>query len=264
MAEATLILHKGAREVSQEKLRQLPPPPAPTQTWFPLAHHRVLETTLDTLGDAGYRISRMRLALSPDNARFFGTLDLQTALTEGVGLAVGVRNSVDKTFPIGFAAGSRVVVCDNLAFRSELLVRRKHTRFGEVRFHAAIASAIQTLGSWKDQEVLRIQRLQETQLSEERAESLILRAYLQGIVTYRDLPRVCLHWRNPLFAEFEPRTAWSLFNCFTSVLADIAKRNPNEHAKRTLHLSGLLYPLAGSDGASLIPVVASGPARNVA
>jgi hypothetical protein len=40
---------------------------------------------------------------------------------------VGLRNSHDKSFPIGIAFGSRVFVCDNLAFHGEHVIRRKHT-----------------------------------------------------------------------------------------------------------------------------------------
>lgn len=42
-------------------------------------------------------------------------------------------------------AAALVFVCYNLAFRSELLVRRKHTRFGHTRFVEAIAQAVGTL-----------------------------------------------------------------------------------------------------------------------
>jgi len=41
--------------------------------------------------------------------------------------AVGLRNSHDKSFPIGIAFGSRVFVCDNLAFIGDQVIRRKHT-----------------------------------------------------------------------------------------------------------------------------------------
>ena len=44
----------------------------------------------------------MKLAVSADRARFFGTIDLQTPVAAGVSLAVGIRNSTDKSLPIGF------------------------------------------------------------------------------------------------------------------------------------------------------------------
>ncbi|MDP1797533.1 MAG: hypothetical protein Q8K78_08635, partial [Planctomycetaceae bacterium] len=121
MASSALCLHRGARIVSREELDAVESP-APTETWFPLRHGQVLNTVLETLKSSAFQVQKVQMSLSKDNARFFGTLDLAVTVGGGTTLAVGVRNSVDKTFPLGFCAGCRVFVCDNLAFRSELLV----------------------------------------------------------------------------------------------------------------------------------------------
>src|SRR4051794_22782675 len=142
----------------------------------------------------------------------FATMDLATPLGSGVALAVGIRNSTDKSLPLGFCAGSRVFVCDNLAFRSELLVRRKHTRNGRDRFEEAICRAVDSLGVFREQEAERIGRLRRTELSDQAAESWMLRGYERGIVSHRLLPRLIKEWRQPSFEEFRERTLWSLFN----------------------------------------------------
>lgn len=235
-----LVVHRGARHVDRDELRAVPVPAA-TPTWFPLAHHVVLERVLDTLGDAGFQSRGMQLALSRDNARFFGTIDLQTPVATGVSLAVGVRNSVDKSLPLGFVAGHRVFVCDNLAFRSDLLnVNRKHTRFGEARYGEAIAKAVQGLGEFRDVEAGRVRRFSETAITAERAESMMLRAYEQNVVSHYLLPQLIQEWRKPSHEEFQPRTLWSLFNSFTAVLGPVAKRNPQRFAALTMKLQHLL------------------------
>lgn len=124
-----LMLHAGGQLCTVQELQAIPTPP-PEGRWHPVSHARVLETVTGTLQGAGYEIRDRKLAVARDGQRFFGTLDLATPLATGVALAVGIRNSTDKSFPLGFCAGNRVFVCDNLAFRSELLVKRKHTRFG--------------------------------------------------------------------------------------------------------------------------------------
>jgi len=80
--------------------------------------------------------------VSHGGARFFGTLDLTTSVSEGVTLAVGIRNSNDQSFPIGFCCGQRVFVCDNLAFTSEIIVSKKYTRFGQERYLEGLARAV--------------------------------------------------------------------------------------------------------------------------
>lgn len=247
MANSNLSLHCGAREVNRDELATLPCPP-PTKTWAPVGHLRVLDTAVATLGEAGYTIEKSRLGVSRDGGRFFGTLDLSTPLTHDgtVTLAVGIRNSIDKTFPMGFCAGSRVFVCDNLAFRSDLLVRRKHSLNGVARFSSDIAGAVLQLTSFKEAEMHRIAVMHETEMSDVSADSFILRAVVEkGIMPLRAIPAVVREWKEPRHELFQPRTAWSLFNAFTAAFVGLQESNPSELARRTMRLSALLTPMVG-------------------
>ncbi len=240
-AKSTLVLHAGGHLVTAEELAGVKAPDA-VGRWFPLAHSAVLKRVRETLGEAGFEVKREQLALARHDARFFGTLDLGTPLTEGVSLSVGVRNSYDKSFPIGFCAGSRTFVCDNLAFRSELLVKRKHTRHGELRFANDIAGAVVKLNQFKEDEGKRIAAMRVTEVTGDRADSLILSAFEKGILTTPHLPKVIKEWRTPRHGEFAGRTYWSLFNAFTSALGDRATANPHRYATLTMRLSAHLMP----------------------
>src|SRR5262245_38317931 len=146
-----LMLHSGGRVVTLDELRECHTP-EPVGRWHPVSHVKVLDSVKETLHGAGYVVRAEKYGIARDGARFFGVLDLETPLVAGVSLSVGVRNSVDKSFPLGFAAGSRVFVCDNLAFRAELLVRRKHTVNGMKAFGTAISYAVFCLKNKNDTE----------------------------------------------------------------------------------------------------------------
>lgn len=240
-----LMLHSGGRLCSLDELRAIPTPLAEGR-WHPVAHARVLETALSTLQGAGYTVKSQSLAIAREGKRFFGTLNLTTPLTadHAVALAVGIRNSLDKSFPLGFCAGARVFVCDNLAFRSELLVKRKHTRFGETRFNNAIAAAVQSLASFKEAETVRIARLMTTELTDDQALALLVRAMEQHVIAAPTIPRVLAEWRNPThdYGTGERPTAWKLLNCFTTVLGTRAIKAPAEYAGQTIRLNALLAP----------------------
>ncbi len=111
MSTTTLVTHCGAREVSRDELNHIEAPPT-TQTWFPVRHSTVVESVGDLLQTGGFQIHKATYAVSRQGARMFATLDLATPLVPGVSLAVGLRNSTDQSFPLGFCAGSRVFVCD--------------------------------------------------------------------------------------------------------------------------------------------------------
>jgi hypothetical protein len=251
MVASNLVLHRGARPVTLAELHDFKAPP-PEGRWYPLGHGRGVEAVNATLREAGYDIRNQRFGVSREGHRFFGTLDLGTPIASGVTLAVGIRNSTDKSFPLGFCAGSRVFVCDNLAFRSDLLVRRKHTVNGERNFVRAISGAVTSLTNFKDAEGARIRRLLYAEVSDDVADALILRAYERGIVSARDLPKVLHEWRNPAFDEFKPRTAWSLLNAFTSALRERSVNQPAQFAVQTIRLNGLLDQK--SEGSSALPL----------
>lgn len=233
-----LILHRGARVVERAELDSVSIPPA-TSTWFPLSHSQVLSGVEEMLGGTGFVITRSRYALSQNNARFFATLDLATTITDGVTMTVGVRNSIDKTFPIGMCAGSRVFVCDNLSFSADILVVKKHTRFGRDRFQEGIAAAVGSLRQYQQVEADRIGLYRERTVEETEAAACLLHAFEQGILSTRTLPLAIDEWRKPALDEFQPRTAWSLFNSFTSALKE-RQANPAQFAALTMRVYRLL------------------------
>lgn len=238
---ANLMLHAGGREASIEEVKAVVTP-APEGRWHPTSHAVVLDSVRETLTGAGYAVRAEKYALAKAGARFFGVLDLTTPLAPGTCLSVGVRNSVDKSFPIGFAAGSRVFVCDNLAFSAELMIKRKHTVNGLKAFGAAIGSGVAQLSAFKDCETARIRLLSETELDVKHANHLILTAYRRGIINSLQIADVCNEWETPRHDDFAPRTAWSLLNCFTEVLKPRQVKNPQAFVAATIRLNGLLLP----------------------
>lgn len=240
----SLITHAGGKVVGRDEVFSIQAP-EPTPTWFPLSHGQVLSTVEEKIAVAGFQIERSQYALARNSQQFFGTLDLTSALAEGVKLAVGIRNSTNKTLPIGFAAGSRVFVCDNLAFSGEVVVARKHTKNGEDRFTEALARVVMQLNQFKQVEEERIKVLSACGITDQVAESLMLRAYEQDIISSRLLPDVISEWRKPQYESFKEKTLWSLFNCFTTVMGPRQASNPQAFAGMTMSLTGLISDAAG-------------------
>jgi hypothetical protein len=85
--------------------------------------------------------------------------------------------------------------------------------------------------------------MQRLELSDDTANSLLLQAYERRIIGLRLLSPVIEEWRRPQREEYQPRTAYSLFNCFTDVLGrERQTRFPAESAQATMRLSKLLTP----------------------
>ena len=242
VANATLICHRGAREVTREELARVACPP-PQGNWRPVPHVDVLTHAEQALTAAGYGIERAGLALSSDSARFFGTLTLRTPLSDGVNLAVGLRSSIDKSIALQWCCGSRVFVCDNLAFTAQTMITRKHTRFGIDRYQEAICKVVEDLSDYREYEAFRIREMQRREVTDEQAESVLLRAFEVGIIGPHALPIAINEWRKPSFPPFaEGKNAWRLYNALTFALGKRAKTNPQAHARSTIQLGALVLP----------------------
>ncbi len=128
---SNLMIHAGAQRVDRDQLyASVEKMPARTQTHTPIPHHVLLEQVARALKAAGYLLVNGAHALTPNGQRYFGLLELSnSAGGDDYSLVVGIRNAHDKRFPAGLAVGSSVFVCDNLAFSSEIVIARRHTRF---------------------------------------------------------------------------------------------------------------------------------------
>jgi len=211
-----MLLHCGAELVNRNSLYEVPTPKA-TRTWYPLSHTSVLNEIELQLRSCGFDITEEAHALSHNGDRYFGVLSvtLPNRSISDFGWVVGLRNSHDQTYPAGLVAGTRVFVCDNLAFSGEVRISRKHTRFAERDLRHLTARAVGQLGNKLTGLDQRVLHYKETKIRDARAHDIIVRAVDAQAITTAQIPEVLREWRNPEHVDFKPRTAWSLFNAFT-------------------------------------------------
>jgi hypothetical protein len=96
-----------------------------------------------------------------------------------------------------------------LSFSAELLVNRKDTIHGGLRFREAIALAAGRLGAFQASEAAQVGRMQARAPDDPTAESFILQAWEARIVSHLQPPAVLKEWREPSHEDFGPRTRWS-------------------------------------------------------
>jgi Domain of unknown function (DUF932) len=240
----TLMLHQGGVLATRDQVAEVVVP-QPTATWHPVGHLQVLEAVEQQLDRAGYGIAREQLGLARDGARFFAVLDLESKLAEGVGLALGLRNSIDQSFPYGLAGGTRTFVCDNLALTGDwddLTITRKHTKHGNERFVEAIALGISKLAQYRELESARIDRMRQTVITDTEAYALFMRAYEARLLSDRVI-RDCLgQWREPS-ADWGGATLWRLYNAMNAPIQHRAVTNPQAFSHITMKLLKLVAPL---------------------
>jgi len=113
------------KTVTRSELATVPEVPF-TDTWTPWHHSHILDTVDAQLEDMGLRPIREHIELSDNRMNMFGHIGI--AQSEGAMYMLGFRNSMQKSFALGFVAGETVYVCSNMGFFGS---------FREVRIHNA-------------------------------------------------------------------------------------------------------------------------------
>jgi hypothetical protein len=220
----SLMLHAGANAVSYDDLRAVPLP-APTDTHIPVAHHEIVELVRYTLGFYGHEIADETHAVTPDGMRYFGLMSLRSPYGEYTD-TVGLRNSNDRTFPIGIAFGSRVFVCDNLAFIGDQVIRRKHTLKAKRELPGLVTEIVQPLQAQRIAQNQKLLTYQGTPLTDAVADHAIMDMYRQDIIGVQAIGHVLKAYDEPPH-DWGSKTAWRLFNAATFALAGKVAEKPD-------------------------------------
>lgn len=219
----TLMLHAGAQALDYADLRLLETPD-PTATHVPIAHHRLVDVVRLTLGFYGHEVTEEHHGVTPDGMRYFGILSLRSTYGDYTD-TVGLRNSHDKTFPIGLSFGSRVFVCDNLAFIADHVVRRRHTAQAKRDLPGLVGDLIEPLADQRDAQYRTIRHYRTTALSDQMFDHAVLELYRAGVITVTRIAAVLDRWQDPPH-DWGVKTAWRFFNCVTHALEGRVAENP--------------------------------------
>jgi hypothetical protein len=219
----TLMLHAGAAAIAYDALRELPVPQA-TETHVPIAHSAVVDMLRFSLGFYGHDLISEDYGVTPDGARFFGVLSLRSDYGDYTD-TVGLRNSHDKRFPIGISFGSRVFVCDNLAFSGDHVIRRKHTANAKRDLPGLVAEVVEPLRDQRVRQAKLFDIYRQTGLTATQVDHGIMQLYRAGVINVNRIPEVLDAYEHPPH-DWGDQTAWRLFNASTFVLAGRVVENP--------------------------------------
>lgn len=240
MSSANLMVHAGGVFVTRDELQRVACPEA-TRSWHPIDHFTVASNVVHLMQQGGYDIRREQWALSRRDGRMFGVLDLTCELQgRAISLAVGVRNSIDKSFPLGFCAGNRVFVCDNLAFSAELMIRKRHTVNGLTNYITSIVESVAALEAFVEAEKQRIARWQGMRVTTSQRDNVILKALESNVFPQSMLADVFREQVNPQYDEFRDESAFGLFNNFTTAMRPRAAKMPHKNSIATQRLTAII------------------------
>jgi hypothetical protein len=233
---ASLVVHRGGWEATKADLATVPVP-EPTESYHPVPYGRFIEEVELHIQRFGLAVQSSQFALAREGGQMFGVLTCSNGTPDrGYALAIGVRNSYDRSLSVGLTLGSRVFCCDNLAFSGEVTMHRKHTVNVFRDLPDLIYRMLSQVAAMRERTDGEIVAMKVRELPPAHAHHLMVEAIRSNVLAASRLPKVIEAWEEPRHEEFLPRTAWSLFNAFTEVQKGTA---PRAQMEGSLRLSSL-------------------------
>lgn len=274
MSNATLMAHCGAEIAEIEAVRSVPVP-EPDETWHPIPHGLAVDLVEKQIAENGFEIRRRQFALQDgriekrDNlewagAKLFGVYDLVLPW-DGDGdftMALGLRNSMDMSFAYSLVGGSRVFVCDNLAFSGAVEMRKKHTVNILDGLEELVASTVLAVSDLFVEDTERFEVWKTRRIGLDEATDFVCEVQEAGALPIRGIPVIRSLFRDGEatgkflpggrlggYEAFRDPTVWSLYNHF-SEFAKAQKINALDHARRSSRQTELFrrrFPVTRTD-----------------
>ena len=139
---------------------------------------------------------------------------------------VGLRSSWNKTFSNQLVMGTRVFVCDNLAFSGEIMLRRKNTQHAQRDLPEMAQRAVDQVSGHQVNEEKRTEAYQKSWLGPLKARATIMNAIEAKVLGGSKALQVLREFEQPAHREHlnsdGEHTIWTLRNAFTEAFKDFS------------------------------------------
>lgn len=239
----SLMLHAGAKALDRDALAALPLPAVRGARHVVRPFVADVELVEHFLGNNGFMIAEEAFGTKTDKngfpSQFFGLMEIKPKVLEGTHIAagesegfslnIGLRGSYNQTLPRGLAVGSRVFVCDNLAFSGEVTVYSKQTTNIGRRIEGLLAEAVAGVPMLAEVQERRFSAYKNYTMTKGKGDQVLIECVRRGILNPSDIGKAINEWDKPCHDEHAEhgRSAWQLFNAVTESIKPANTDRPN-------------------------------------
>ena len=214
-------------KVERDYLANLQTPPPMGKRHAPYPFHSFATDTVDAIESAGFTIEQEDYAITKDENRLFGLLNVSRPVAPVAqyqpfqkwspkwNLLVALRGAHDQSISRGLAIGSRVMVCSNLCFHGDLgnWASKQTTNIAQ-RIPEMVADAVAGLGDAGRKLTIDFDAFNAKQITREAGDKVLLDIYRSGGFSASQMGRAVDDWDKCSVGEHTAngRNIWWLFN----------------------------------------------------
>ena len=255
----SLMLHCGAEPMTRQAIDLLPTPEAMGARHNPVPYGDFIDLTTSALNHVGLKIKDEQFGALKDGGRFFGLMELEPAFgsSDDFGLMVGLRASHDQSLARGLVVGSRVFVCDNLAFSGEVKISTKQTTNIMDRLPGMVYQAVETIPGHFEVQEHRFEAYKDREIKPRWGDAALVEMIRRGVLSPSAMGKAMLEWDKPSHEEHAQygHSVWRLQNAVTEALKapiDALTNRPTRAnapavMEKTVRMTRFLDEIAGFD-----------------
>lgn len=233
------LLYNSATDIKVERdyLANLQTPPPMGARHAPYPFHSFVTDAVDAIERAGFTIDQEDYAITKDEQRLFGLLNVSRPVAPfhdfivshraralykpDWSLLVGLCGTHDQSKSRALCIGSRVMACTNLCFHGDLgNWRSKQTTNIAHRIPDMVSDAVSGLGRAGERLTVDFDAFNQQQITRETGDKVLLDIYRSGGFSASQMGRAVDDWDNCSVEEHTAngRSLWWLFNSATMAL----------------------------------------------
>ncbi len=198
------------------------PVPDQTESYLPISNKHLIDSVKDHLNSNGLSVCNEQYELSKNGLQMFGSMSISTNTTDSVMVKeFGFRNSYDKTLPVGFVSGSKVLVCSNLMFKGDIILMRKHTLNVYEDFEKLLTQAVSGINTQFNSILNEYEKMNRIPVSDTVAAHLTGEMYFKNKIKDTHVAIIRREWND----TYKNKTAWDFCQCTTEALKKHSVRN---------------------------------------
>ena len=190
--------------------------------WRGIRHGELLDHFHDQADDRGWKMSDMQCSLSEDKYDLVGAFNLSIAnlpVPEGRSLSMGFMTSNNRKKTLRLFVGARIQICNNGMATGEVVMNKKHTTGAD--WKTLMTASFDAYYHGAKHVESTVVELQQTELTPEKSESILMHAGRDGIVGWPTIGKIDTEYRNPTYAEHSEKTGWGMMNAFTHIIKSV-------------------------------------------
>jgi hypothetical protein len=210
------------RKVSEDAFLNHPLPPQ-TETYVPISNELLIRLIRQEAAQRELVITGKGYRANRANTEFVAMMTMGNE-EQGISKMIGVRNSTNKKYAVGFVAGAIVLVCGNGMISGDIVTFRRHTGSVEEDLKEMVAEVFDQLLPNFEKLSEDTKLLKSTELTRNDALDLIADLYFNEKLlntTQMSVIRESIYLdKNFAFPEDPtlPIPAWNVYNQITSAL----------------------------------------------